>query len=702
MAKKIEDNQMQVYKADLHIHTPASKCYKGFKDDAEYLKILLKAKERGINIIAITDHNSIEGYKKLIEQKERIKNEIDSFKQLQDSNEAKRKIKEDEKILKIFDSILILPGIEFEVNNGVHMLVIFNPETEITTIKDFLKSGGFDDDDFGKGNDVFSNWSLFEFYNKAKNYDCLVFDAHTDSNKGIYDTISEGTTRIHAFTDDALVGICYKNEGVKSKIRNLLLQPKYKRNNPVAFLKSSDAHKVDDIGKDKTFFRLKELLWDEFKNSFNNPDEFIFTSNPNVQTIIKSISDSGRCIFISDLEADNSNKLAESICGLNNSDGGYIIIGADSKDVINGIPLKIKEDNDRINKFIEDALAKVNKKNVHFNAYSLKDDVIILIAKVDSGDEIVDIEKNGIIYYFKKGNNEKLNANQIQQVLSQRIETKYQQQISNELIAIKKSVSAVDTYLKSQPILSEYGKNSLPISDYILSADLQWPTKLTTEQKQKLIDRHREQENGCSRGNTIFIFDKISPRLKDAFLRITPPKFTIQGIKTISNNKYIYVIPGGAVFYSKSELNYHSSRNMPILKIRLLGDYPIKFLCAFLKSSFFLWYIKNKFGDLDFFSPKIFNNITIPILHPKNKQEMDIVEKIETDVDNIIELENNFLKTDWTTINDKNNYIIKHNALTKDFFKRIDESIFSLLRLKEDEILVIKENLHANYIYMPE
>ena len=164
MEKQIEGSQMQVYKADLHIHTPASKCYKGFKDDAEYLKILLKAKERGINIIAITDHNSIEGYKKLIEQKERIKNEIDSFKQLQDSNEAKRKIKEDEKILKIFDSILILPGLEFEVNNGVHMLVVFNPETEITTIKDFLKSGGFDDDDFGKGNDVFSNWSLFEFY----------------------------------------------------------------------------------------------------------------------------------------------------------------------------------------------------------------------------------------------------------------------------------------------------------------------------------------------------------------------------------------------------------------------------------------------------------------------------------------------------------------------------------------------------------
>ena len=36
MEKQIEGSKMQVYKADLHIHTPASKCYKGCKDDAEY------------------------------------------------------------------------------------------------------------------------------------------------------------------------------------------------------------------------------------------------------------------------------------------------------------------------------------------------------------------------------------------------------------------------------------------------------------------------------------------------------------------------------------------------------------------------------------------------------------------------------------------------------------------------------------------
>lgn len=702
MAKKNENKEMKVFKADFHIHTPASKCYKGTKNDEEYLKIIEKAEERGLNIIAITDHNSIEGYKKLIEQKEKIKNEIDSFKKLQDSKEAKRKIKEDEKILKIFDSILILPGVEFEVNNGVHMLVIFNPQTEITTIREFLKNGGFEKEHFGKGDDVFSNWSLFDFYNETRKYDCLIFDAHTDSNKGILNTIPEGTTRIHAFVDDALVGICYKSEKQKNNIRHLLSQPNYKRNNSIAFLKSSDAHNIDEIGKEKTFFRLKELIWDELKKSFNNPDECIFTSNPNVHTIIKSISDSGRCIFVPGLDNNHIDELAESICGLNNSDGGYIVIGADSKDVINGIQLKDKSDYDIIFKLIDDVLQKVNKRNIYFNPYPLKDGISILIAKVNNGDDIVDIENNGIIYYYKKGKTEKLNASQIQQLLSQKIETRYQQQISKELVAIRKSVSAVDTYLKSQPILNLYSKNSLPISNYISAIELQWPIKLTPEQKQTLIDRNIEQENGYSRGNVLYIDDKQNPRLKDAFLRITPPKFTLKGIKTLSKKEHIYVIPGGAVFYSKSELNYYSSKDMPILKIRLEEDYPIKYLCAFLKSSFFLWYIKNKFGEFDFLPSEIFNNISIPTLHLKNTKEIAIIKKIETDVDNIIELEKIFLKTDWKSIKDENEYIFKHNEQTKEIFKSIDESIFSLLNLKEEEILVIKENLRANYIYIPE
>ena len=43
-------DKRNVYKAELHIHTPASKCYKGCKDSNEYIKIIERAYELGLNI----------------------------------------------------------------------------------------------------------------------------------------------------------------------------------------------------------------------------------------------------------------------------------------------------------------------------------------------------------------------------------------------------------------------------------------------------------------------------------------------------------------------------------------------------------------------------------------------------------------------------------------------------------------------------
>ena len=701
MAKNLKKSDNQVFKADLHIHTPASKCYKGSKDDAEYIRIIEKADERGLKIIAITDHNSIEGYEKLIEQKERIKVEVEGFKTLNDSKEAKKKIKEGERIIELFDSILILPGVEFEVNNGIHMLAIFNPETEITIIRDFLKNGGFEEDCFGKEDDVFSNWSLFDLYNEAKKYDCLILDAHTDSNKGIYNTITAGTPRIHAFIDSSLVGICYKNERQKNNIRNLFSQPDYKRTNPIAFLKASDAHKTEEIGREKTFFQLKDLNWQNLKNAFNNPDECIFTSNPNTQIRINNLSNTGRCIFVPELNDSHKYEFAEAVCGLSNADGGYVVVGAESKDVVVGVAIKKKSDIDKIQDYINEISKKTQVSHLHFNLYLIKDGFYVVVVKVDSSDELVDVDKNGIVYCYQKGKNVKLNANQIQQVLSQKVETKYQQHISNELAVIRKSVSAVDTYLKSQPILSSYGKKSSTIYNYV-SLGVQEPTKISPEQKQILEDRCNEQVNGYYRGNLMYIEGEVNPRLYKACLRITPPKYTLRGIKKMLDKELLYIIPGGAVFYSESGLNYYNNKDLPILKIEVSKNYSIKFLCAFLKSSFFLWYVKNKFGAFNFYPPEIFNFINIPSLHLGDNNENNLISKIETAVDRIIELERKFLKTDWKTIKDKDDHINQHNNKTETYFKEIDDLIFDLLKIKEEDVLIIKENLRANYIYVPE
>jgi len=63
-AREAERAGLQWVRVDMHLHTPASSDYRD--PDATYLKILQKAEERGVDIIAFTDHNSVQGYAQML------------------------------------------------------------------------------------------------------------------------------------------------------------------------------------------------------------------------------------------------------------------------------------------------------------------------------------------------------------------------------------------------------------------------------------------------------------------------------------------------------------------------------------------------------------------------------------------------------------------------------------------------------------
>lgn len=46
METKTVDETIPFYAADLHVHTPASKCYRGNKDDNEYFEIVKQYYEK--------------------------------------------------------------------------------------------------------------------------------------------------------------------------------------------------------------------------------------------------------------------------------------------------------------------------------------------------------------------------------------------------------------------------------------------------------------------------------------------------------------------------------------------------------------------------------------------------------------------------------------------------------------------------------
>ena len=700
--------EIKNYKADLHIHTPASKCYKGNKTEDEYLQIITSACKKGLDVIAITDHNSIEGYKTLIKYKEKILNDIDTLTKLTDSNEAITQVAKYRSIVDSFNKLLILPGVEFEVNNGIHLLVLFNPNTNLIDIESFLHDGGYDEESFGLEDGILSNWSIFDLYKETCKYDCIVLDAHTDSDKGIFNTLSHGgKTRAYAFSNAALRGVCYKNEKQRGNIQKLLnSDAKYSRHIPLAFLKSSDAHCIGDIGIEFTYLRLMDLTWESFKNAFENPTESVSTTSPTIRDTITRITNAGPCFCIPDYNTEISKRfLLKAICGLANSGGGFILLGMENTDVISGIcgDKNINVFYESFNLFWErDVLFHILRLiYASYNIYPLTENKYIISVRINRHDDLLDIDKEGIIYYEEKGSIIQLDAIKIQNILSQRSSNKCYEQINNELSIIKKSAAVIETYFKSLPIINTYEERATYLRSIITSYEYLEPIKLTLPLEHQLEQRYKANPNGANRGNILYLERMQKPRLQEAYLRISLPEFRLNNLPTTKTDKeYLYLIPGGALYYSKKNIHYISPNKIPAYRFCVKKEYPIKFLCAFLKSSYFLWFLKNKFNTIDLCNTSVFNSITIPKLHLKNLQEKSIVDDIEMAFDQILELEQKFLALKPSTNNDYLSQINSHNDETKKYFAKIDRHIYKLLNLQKDEIQIIEENLQANYIYV--
>lgn len=176
----------------------------------------------------------------------------------------------------------------------------------------------------------------------------------------------------------------------------------------------------------------------------------------------------------------------------------------------------------------------------------------------------------------------------------------------------------------------------------------------------------------------------------------------------IKRKETIYIVPGGAVFYSTKNFQFFSESLPNILKIS--GDIKpsAKFIVAFLKSSFNLWYLKNKLDNIDIFQPEVFNNLRLPVINLKHSDSSQAINEIHNSIDEIIKLESNYLvkQRKYNIKDDKQREILsklttEHNSKVDLIAYDIDKLIYKLLDLSENQINVIEENLRLNDIYLP-
>ncbi|MBD3353592.1 MAG: AAA family ATPase [Candidatus Lokiarchaeota archaeon] len=235
-------------KTALHVHTPASEDYEGDKSITPK-QFLHKISKQKVDVLGITDHNSVEWISKIRKAKEEL--ELD---------------------------IAIFPGIEISTKDPIHILVLFDPEKPINEMINFLGEIAINQDKYGTDEKCkYGLTTNYELEPIVKDHNGFIIFPHIKSSKGIFKRFEGGGIK-----DDIIAKGNYIYECQESLIDSL--KATYKN---IPFIKKTDFHNIDDFEKPGNYtwlklaekpdiFSLKQILFE--------PDMRISLEKPKVNT----------------------------------------------------------------------------------------------------------------------------------------------------------------------------------------------------------------------------------------------------------------------------------------------------------------------------------------------------------------------------------------------------------------------------------
>jgi hypothetical protein len=336
---------MQWYLMDLHLHTPGSGDYQ--EPEVSYVDILRHAEMRGLDIIAFTDHNTVTGYKAMID-------EIDGLEYLEKLGriqpDEKRKLAEYRRLL---DKILVLPGFEFTATFGFHIIGIFSPATPVRQLEHILLSLNIPPATLDEGSSVVGASSdVLTAYRMISMAGGIVIAAHANSSHGVAMRGFDfgGQTKI-AYTQDlylhALEVTDLDRKGRKSTARFFDgTKPEYPRR--MRCIQGSDAHRliVDPrntkhlgVGERVTEVSLPECSFEALLEVFRSND-FARTRPYHLSHApfdhVQNAREEGESIVQAFHEAMTRRAgrlyaIIADVCALANTNGGTIYIGVSGK-----------------------------------------------------------------------------------------------------------------------------------------------------------------------------------------------------------------------------------------------------------------------------------------------------------------------------------------------------------------------------------
>ena len=343
------------YRADLHLHTPASADY--FEPEIHPIDILRKAEQRGLDIIAFTDHNTVAGYVAM-------QREIEQLTYLQQLGRANAdEIRLLAEYRRLLDKMLVLPGFEFTATFGFHILGIFSPYTPIRHLEHLLMTLNIPAAVLDIGStEVGASSDVLTAYRAIHDAGGIVIAAHVNSAHGVAMQGIDfgGQTRI-AYTQDRHLHALEATDLGRRDRRSTQrffdgTKPEYPRR--MRIVQGSDAHALNAV-RDKTnrvltlgvgdrvtelalsersfeglleMFQSSDFARSRPYNPNRQPEDYVQLAREEGETIIQSFHETLE-------EKSRLNAIMADVCAFANTNGGTVYIGipSDRRRKIKGI-----------------------------------------------------------------------------------------------------------------------------------------------------------------------------------------------------------------------------------------------------------------------------------------------------------------------------------------------------------------------------
>jgi PHP family Zn ribbon phosphoesterase len=250
------DTGLGFRKLDLHLHTPASIDFVDRSVTSQ--RIVEKAIAKGLDGIAITDHNSGEW--------------VDKVKDAAKGT-----------------SLVVFPGVEISCEGGregIHLIALFDVDKDSAHVSGLLSSLNITPDMQGKTESL-AKGTVTEIIDKvqSKEWQGIAIPAHASSSKGILSRM-RGEQRTRVIRYPSLIAVeatCFEDEDLKNNGKRAVdllngTDPVYQRK--IAVYQASDnpsrtsagGHGLNGIGSRCAHFKMERINLDSLRQCFLDPD----------------------------------------------------------------------------------------------------------------------------------------------------------------------------------------------------------------------------------------------------------------------------------------------------------------------------------------------------------------------------------------------------------------------------------------------